>query len=104
MKSGFVYILLCSDGSYYTGSTTNIELRLQQHQEGVGSNFTSKRLPVKLLYYELFAHVADAFYREKQIQGWSRRKKEALMTGFEENLKRFSECMNETHFRNHEEK
>ena len=104
MKSGFVYILLCSDGSYYTGSTTNIELRLQQHQEGVGSNFTSKRLPVKLLYYEFFAHVADAFYREKQIQGWTRRKKEALMTGFEVNLKRFSECMNETHYRNQEEK
>ena len=99
-----MYILLCSDGSYYTGSTTNIELRLQQHQEGVGSNFTSKRLPVKLQYYEFFAHVADAFYWEKQIQGWSRRKKEALMTGFEVNLKRFSECMNETHYRNQEEK
>ena len=79
MKKGFTYILECSDGSYYTGSTNDLELRLQQHSNGVGSVFTSKRLPVKLLYYEEFQRVDDAFYREKQIQGWSRKKKEALM-------------------------
>lgn len=81
MKSGFMYILLCSDGCYYTGSTVDLERRLEQHQKGIGSNHTAKRLPVKLLYYEEYSNIADAFYREKQVQGWSRRKKEALMNG-----------------------
>lgn len=81
MKKGFTYILECYDGSYYTGSTSNLELRLQQHNAGVGANYTARRLPVKLLYYEAFERVDYAFYREKQIQGWSRKKKEALMNG-----------------------
>jgi putative endonuclease len=75
---GFVYILLCADGSYYTGSTNDLERRLQQHEAGEGANHTKKRLPVKLVYCEVF-DVVCAFYREKQIQGWSRRKKEALI-------------------------
>jgi len=79
MKEGFTYILECSDGSYYTGSTNNLELRLQQHNDGFGSKYTARRLPIKLLYYEKFARVDYAFYREKQIQGWNRKKKEALM-------------------------
>ena len=49
---GFMYILLCADGSYYTGSTTDLERRLEQHQNGEGANHTKKRLPVSLLYYE----------------------------------------------------
>jgi len=76
---GYVYILKCRDGSYYTGSTKDVELRLQQHQNGEGSNYTKKRLPVKLVYYEEFDGAEQAFYKEKQIQGWSRAKKEALM-------------------------
>ena len=76
---GWVYILECSDGSYYTGSTNNLELRLQQHQNGEGANHTKKRLPIKLVYFEEFQRIDDAFYREKQIQGWSRKKKEALI-------------------------
>ena len=76
---GYMYILECADGSYYTGSTTNLELRLQQHQSGEGANHTRKRLPVQLVYYEEFDRIDEAFYREKQVQGWSRRKKEALM-------------------------
>lgn len=78
---GYMYILLCSNGSYYTGSTTNLELRIQQHQAGVGANHTRKYLPVKLLYYEEFQRIDEAFYREKQVQGWSRKKKEALIEG-----------------------
>ena len=81
MKKGYLYILECSDGSYYTGSTINIELRLQQHQNGQGANHTKKRLPVKLVYLEEFTRIDLAFDREKQIQGWSRRKKEALING-----------------------
>lgn len=97
---GFMYILECSDGTYYTGSTTNLELRLQQHQAGEGANHTRKRLPVKLLYFEEFDRIDTAFYREKQIQGWSRKKKEALMSGTTEELKKMAECMNETHYKN----
>jgi len=78
---GYMYILKCSDGSYYTGSTTNLELRLQQHQNGEGANHTKKRLPVQLVYYEEYARIDEAFYREKQVQGWCRKKKEALITG-----------------------
>ncbi len=81
MKKGYMYILECSDGSYYTGSTTNLELRLQQHQSGDGANHTKKRLPVTLVYYEEYARIDEAFYREKQVQGWSRKKKEALING-----------------------
>jgi putative endonuclease len=82
-----MYILECADGSYYTGSTTNLELRLAQHQAGEGANHTKKRLPVKLVYYEFFQRIQDAFYREKQVQGWSRKKKEALIRGKPELLK-----------------
>lgn len=76
-----MYILECCDGSYYTGSTKYLELRLQQHQNGEGARYTAKRLPVTLLYYEEYYRIDHAFYREKQIQGWSRKKKEALMRG-----------------------
>ncbi|MCW1148389.1 GIY-YIG nuclease family protein [Flavobacterium lacisediminis] len=78
---GFMYILLCADGSYYTGSTTDLERRLEQHQNGEGANHTKKRLPVSLLYYEEYSRIDEAFYREKQVQGWSRKKKEALIEG-----------------------
>ena len=76
-----MYILECSDGSYYTGSTNDLECRLEQHQNGEGANHTKKHLPVKLLYYEEFHRIDEAFYREKQVQGWSRKKKEALING-----------------------
>ena len=79
MQKAYMYILKCSDGTYYTGSTTNLALRIVQHQAGKGSNYTRKRLPVKLVYYEEYDRVDFAFAREKQIQGWSRKKKEALI-------------------------
>jgi putative endonuclease len=78
---GYMYILRCSDGSYYTGSTTNLQLRLIQHQQGEGANHTKKRLPVKLVYYEEYSRIYLAFHREKQVQGWCRKKKEALIKG-----------------------
>ncbi len=76
---GWMYILKCSDGSYYVGSTKNIELRLAQHQNGEGARHTKKHLPVTLVYLEEFERIDKAFYREKQIQGWNRKKKEALI-------------------------
>jgi putative endonuclease len=83
---GWMYILECADGSYYTGSTNNLEMRLAQHQRGEGANYTKKRLPVKLVYYEEYDRIDEAFYREKQVQGWSRKKKEALIHGTPELL------------------
>lgn len=62
---GYTYLLLSSDGSYYTGSTNNLELRLKQHQNGEGANHTKKHLPVVLVYYEEFSRIDEAFYREK---------------------------------------
>ncbi|NND77880.1 MAG: GIY-YIG nuclease family protein [Flavobacteriales bacterium] len=81
MPVGYVYILKCCDDSYYTGSTKDIQLRYDQHQKGMGSNHTKKRLPVELVYVEEFQRIDEAFYREKQIQGWNRAKKEALING-----------------------
>ena len=83
---GFMYILKCADGSYYTGSTTNLELRLQQHWAGEGANHTKKHLPVELVYFEEFNRIDKAFFREKQVQGWSRKKKAALILGFHDKL------------------
>jgi len=77
----WMYILECADGSYYVGSTKNLEHRLSEHQEGKGAKYTSRRLPVKLVYSEEYERVADAYYREKQVQNWSRAKREALING-----------------------
>lgn len=95
----YMYILECADGSYYTGSTKDLERRLWQHQNGMGAKHTAKRLPVKLVYCEFYDRVSDAFYREKQVQGWSRKKKQALMVGDTNELHRLAECQNETHCR-----
>ena len=91
---GWMYILKCADGSYYTGSTNNLKLRFAQHQAGEGANYTRKRLPVKLLYVEEYDRIDEAFYREKQVQGWSRKKKEALMQGMPERLHELARCLN----------
>jgi putative endonuclease len=79
--NGYMYILLCANGQYYTGSTIDLERRLEQHQMGEGANFTRKYLPVRLVYYEKFDRIDKAFYREKQIQKWTHSKKEALVNG-----------------------
>jgi len=94
---GYMYILLCSNGQYYTGSTNDLERRLAQHQNGEGSNFTKKHLPVELLYFEEFERIDEAFYREKQVQGWSRKKKEALIKSDYNKLHELAECKNGTH-------
>ncbi|MEI6179198.1 MAG: GIY-YIG nuclease family protein, partial [Chloroflexales bacterium] len=82
----YMYILECGDGSYYTGSTKDLECRLWQHEQGLGARHTAKRLPVKLVYCEYYDRVEDAFYREKQVQGWGRRKKQALIEGATDKL------------------
>jgi len=87
-----MYILRCGNGSYYTGSTKNLELRLMQHQIGLGSNHTRKYQPVELVYYENFNRVYLAFLREKQIQKWTRAKKTALIKGDLEELRLNARC------------
>lgn len=94
----YMYILECADGSYYTGSTTSLERRLWQHQQGEGAKHTAKRLPVKLVFFEYYQRVADAFEREKQVQGWSRKKKQALISGNTNLLHKLAECQNATHY------
>jgi len=83
----YMYILKCSDGSYYTGCTKDMDKRLWQHQNGQGANHTKNRLPVQLIYVENYERIDEAFSREKQIQGWGRKKKEALIEGNIEKLR-----------------
>lgn len=95
----YLYILECSDGSYYTGSTKYLDKRIEEHQDGKGANHTKKRLPVKLVYVEEYQRIDTAFYREKQIQGWKREKKEALIEGRLGDLNGLAECQNNSHFK-----
>ncbi len=76
----YVYILKCSDGSYYTGHTEDLETRLAQHQQAYFTEcYTVKRLPVTLEYQASFESREQALTIEKQIKGWSRSKKQALI-------------------------
>jgi putative endonuclease len=75
------YILRCSDGTYYVGSTRDLQRRLEQHRAGLGSEYTRRRLPVTLAWSNEFERVDDAFAWEKRIQGWSHAKREAFMAG-----------------------
>jgi putative endonuclease len=78
----FTYILRCRDGMYYVGSTVDLERRLAEHQDGLrGPEFTKRRLPVRLVWCEEHQRIDEAYRREKQIQGWSRAKREALIAG-----------------------
>jgi putative endonuclease len=94
----YVYILECADHSFYTGSTWDLERRLREHQAGVGANHTAKRLPVALVYCERYERIDDAYRREKQIQGWNRKKKQALMAADTNQLHVLAECRNESRF------
>ena len=77
----YVYILKCSDNSYYTGSTGNLERRLEEHRTEFYQGYPSARLPVELVWSDEFPTENEAFLTERQIKGWSRAKKEALIRG-----------------------
>ena len=82
MKQYFVYILLCSDNSYYTGVTNDLERRLYEHQNGTDpKSYTFKRRPLKMVFSEIFNDVNQAIAFEKQVKGWRRAKKEAIING-----------------------
>ncbi|WP_316850426.1 GIY-YIG nuclease family protein [Pedobacter agri] len=77
----FLYILECSDKSYYVGVTNDLEIRIDQHSSGENtSSFTFTRRPVVLKYYKRFDQIEHAIEFEKQVKGWSRKKKEALFS------------------------
>lgn len=79
MSNNFVYILECSDQTFYTGWTNNIESRLKIHNEGKGAKYTKGRLPVKLVYLEVFETKSEALKREIKIKKLSRKEKEKLI-------------------------
>ncbi|HEY4153613.1 MAG TPA: GIY-YIG nuclease family protein [Pseudolysinimonas sp.] len=81
------YMLRCADGSYYVGSTRNLEHRIEQHVLGRGSGYTSRRMPVELVWCEAFDRIDEAYAREKQVQGWSRAKRQALIGGRVDDLR-----------------
>jgi len=86
--SAFVYILRCSDGSFYVGSARgSLEHRIAEHQAGTIEGYTKGRRPVVLAFVQEFDRITDAITAERQIKGWSRAKKEALIAGDLEKLR-----------------
>lgn len=80
--SAFVYMLRCSDGSYYVGSARgSLEKRIEEHNAGAFGGYTARRLPISLVFQQEFQQITDAIAAERQIKGWSRAKKEALING-----------------------
>ena len=79
--AAFVYMLRCSDGSYYVGSARgeSLDKRPSEHQAGTYPGYTSRRRPVTLVYAEQFDRIIDAIAAERRLKGWSRAKKEALI-------------------------
>src|SRR5262245_1979799 len=81
-EGAYVYILLCADGSYYTGTARHgLEQRVAEHNGGHYGGYTSTRLPVSLVFSQWFERFTDAIAAERQLKGWSRAKKEALIKG-----------------------
>ena len=79
MEMNYTYIVECSDGSFYTGWTNDLERRMKAHNEGRGAKYTKGRRPVKLAYFETYRTKEEAMSREFQIKQMKRKEKEALM-------------------------
>ncbi len=75
----FVYILLCKDGSLYTGITTDVARRFKEHKEGTGAHYTRAKKAKKILYTEKHKNRSSASKREAEIKGWKREKKLSLL-------------------------
>ncbi len=91
MQDFYVYILLCSDGSFYIGHTDNMEVRLSAHEQKLFPRcYTAKRLPVKLVFVEAAASRYEALVAERQMKNWSRLKKQALIDGDLELLRKLA--------------
>ena len=90
MTAFHVYILRCSDGSYYVGCAEELRERVRAHNEGRGPAYTYRRRPVRLVHVETYEDQASALKRERQIKKWTRAKKEALIAGCPERLRLLS--------------
>ncbi|NBA85264.1 GIY-YIG nuclease family protein [Emticicia sp. CRIBPO] len=102
IKSYCVYILHCSDDTYYVGLSSFLEQRLIQHREGLfPDSYTFKRRPVELQFYAEFTMVHDAIAFEKKIKKWSRSKKKALIESDWNKLRQLAACKNETNYKNY---
>lgn len=88
--TGYTYILRCSDGTFYAGSTKCLRDRVEAHQQGLGSDYTTIRRPVELIWSAEFVRIDEAFALEKQIQGWSHGKRLAFIEGGWEAIKGWS--------------
>ena len=100
MKFYYVYILRCSDGSLYTGITSNLDRRVYEHNAGLYPiAYTYKRRPVTLVFYQDFTEPNQAIYFEKKLKKWSKAKKEAMIKGDFDMLETLAECRNATHFK-----
>jgi putative endonuclease len=75
----FVYVLLCADGTFYTGITNNLAKRIETHNSGKGAKYVKSRLPVKLIYSEIQSSKSNALKRELEIKSWSRAMKIAKL-------------------------
>jgi len=94
----YVYIVRCSDGSYYTGSTRGeLYKRIAEHNAGTFEGYTSTRRPVELLYSQYFGQITDAIEAERQVKGWTRAKKEALIAGDLDRLRQLSRNRGKPH-------
>ena len=102
MKRMYVYIVKCKDNSYYTGVTNDVERRVIEHNIGENqSAYTFERRPVTLVFWEHFNNPNQAIEFEKQVKGWSRNKKEALIERNWGKLKELAVCKNETSHKNY---
>jgi putative endonuclease len=92
MNGCWFYILRCADGSYYCGTSRadDLDTRVSQHNQGLFGGYTAKRRPVTLVYSAHFARITEAIACERQVKGWSRAKKEALIRGDFEGLQQLS--------------
>lgn len=101
MKFYYVYILKCVDGSYYTVVTNDIERRFLEHQDGVNKTaYTRSRRPIELVFYDEFHDINQAIGFEKQIKGWTRKKKEAIIEDNWKKLKELAVCKNQSNYHN----
>lgn len=103
MREYFVYMLKCADDSYYIGVTNDYSKRFEQHQLGFSNkSYTYSRRPVELVYLESFNDIKQAIAWEKQIKGWTRAKKKALIEQNYSKIKELAECKNSSSHKNYE--
>ena len=94
----YIYIILCADNSYYVGLTNDLIKRFKEHQTGVYERcYTFRKRPLQLQYYEMIPYLQDAVQREKQLKGWTKAKKKALIDRNLHKLQLLGECQNLTH-------